>query len=134
MIKLGSAMMPARYFMMLEANQSRQTIISILTKSIEHSIADPYMRSIQPIKRTFAMFHNFRTATVAVMLAFAATSGTHARPINYRHNDFHAGYAGPVYSSPSSVGSRGFVPGRGIVGESCDLPSSACSNDKRVTG
>jgi hypothetical protein len=25
-----------------------------------------------------------------------------------------------------------FVPGRGIVGESCDLPTSACSNEERI--
>jgi hypothetical protein len=80
------------------------------------------------------MFYNFRMATAAVMLAFAATGVAQARPINYQHYNFHAGYDGPVYSSPSSVGSWGFVPGRGIVGESCELPTSACSNDERVTG
>jgi hypothetical protein len=80
------------------------------------------------------VFHNSRMAAVAVMLAFAATGVAHARSVNYQDYNFHAGYTGRVYSSPSSVGSQGFVPGRGIVGESCDLPSSACSNNERVTG
>jgi hypothetical protein len=133
MIKLRPVRRPGRSFVLLRANQSQQTIFSILAKFlVEHSIADPYMRSIRPIKRTFAMFRNFRMATVAIMLAFATTGVAHARSIN--HHTFQAGYAGPVYSSRSSVGSWGFVPGRGIVGESCDLPSSACSNDERVTG
>jgi hypothetical protein len=56
-----------------------------------------------------------------------------ARHANYRHRHFHAGYAGPMYSSTPSVGSGEFVPGRGIVGESCDLPTSACPNDERIS-
>jgi hypothetical protein len=27
----------------------------------------------------------------------------------------------------------GFVPGRGIVGEPCGLPTSACPNDEHIT-
>jgi hypothetical protein len=71
--------------------------------------------------------------TVIVMLAFAATGGVQARYANYRHRDFHAAYAGPMYSSTPSVESGEFVPGRGIVGESCDLPTSACPNDERIS-
>jgi hypothetical protein len=135
MVKPRPAKMLGRSFMLLRVNQSEKTISSIPANFLmAHSIADPHMRSIRPIKRTFAMFHNFRMATVAVMLPFAATGTAHAHPINYQHHTFQAGYAGPVYSSPSASGSWGFVPGRGIVGESCDLPSSACSNDERVTG
>jgi len=51
------------------------------------------------------------------------------------HRLAHYGYAGPApYSDPVAAwtGAR-FVPGHGIVGESCDLPTSACSNDERVT-
>ena len=32
-----------------------------------------------------------------------------------------------------SVGSGEFVPGRGIIGESCDLPTSSCPNDERIS-
>jgi hypothetical protein len=95
---------------------------------MEHPIADPYMLSIQPIKRTFAMFHDLRMGTVAVMLVFAATGVAHARPIYFHNNNVRHGYAGQVYSSAPVE----FVPGRGIVGESCDMPSSACSNDERI--
>ena len=80
------------------------------------------------------MSHILRMATVIVMLAFAATGVAQARPFNYQHDHFRAGYAGPVYSSTSSVRPWQFVPGRGIIGESCELPTSACSNDERVTG
>ena len=73
-----------------------------------------------------------RTAAVAIGLSLSFASGSvHARPINYQHHRFHHGYA---YSSPASVGPWEFVPGRGIIGGSCDLPSGACSNDERVTG
>jgi hypothetical protein len=46
------------------------------------------------------------------------------------------GYAGPVPAATATYAGSGplFVPGRGIVGESCDLPTSACPNDERVTG
>jgi hypothetical protein len=76
-------------------------------------------------------------ATVGVTLAFAATGAAQARG-NFDRGGFgsvfdsHADYAGPAYASTTSVGSYRFVPGRGIVGESCDLPSSTCSNDDRI--
>jgi hypothetical protein len=80
------------------------------------------------------MSHTLGMATVVIMLAFTATGVGQARAVNYQHHYFHAGYAGPVNSQATSVGSWEFVPGRGIVGESCELPTSACSNDERVTG
>jgi hypothetical protein len=70
------------------------------------------------------------TTTAIIMLGLAATGAAHARGSN--HHDYEhlrPGYAGPVYSSAPVAQ---FVPGRGIVGESCDLPSSACSNDERI--
>jgi hypothetical protein len=79
------------------------------------------------------MVHILRMTTVIVMFAFAATGGVQARHANYRHRDFHAGYAGPMCSSTPSVASGEFVPGRGIVGESCDLPTSTCPNDERIS-
>ena len=75
------------------------------------------------------MSHILRMATVIAMLAFAATGVAQARHINPHHNYVRSGYAGPVYSSAPVAH---FVPGRGIVGESCDLPTSACSNDERI--
>ena len=59
-------------------------------------------------------------------------------PASYRH---HAGgrrlaapgYAGPVPAAATYAGPQPyFVPGRGIVGASCDLPSSGCPNDMRI--
>jgi hypothetical protein len=74
------------------------------------------------------MSHNLRMATIAVVLAFAAMGSANARTLN--HNQLYPGYAGEVY--PSAPAAH-FVPGRGIVGESCDLPTSACSNDERIS-
>ena len=78
------------------------------------------------------MSHTLKMATAIIMLAFAATGVAQARPFNYQHDHFRAGYAGAVYSSTSSVGPVQFVPARGIIGESCDTPSSACSNDQHI--
>jgi hypothetical protein len=75
-----------------------------------------------------------KKATLIATLALAATGIAQARPVNYQHSQFQSGYAGPVYSSPSSAATLRFVPGRGLVGESCEMPTSACSNDERVTG
>jgi hypothetical protein len=80
------------------------------------------------------MANILRKATLIAMLAFAATGIAQARAVNYQHYQFQSGYAGPVYSSPSSAATWRFVPGRGLVGESCEMPTSACSNDERVTG
>jgi hypothetical protein len=44
----------------------------------------------------------------------------------------NAGYAGPVYSVSPKTGFY-FVPSRSITGDSCDLPSSGCSNDERIS-
>jgi hypothetical protein len=92
------------------------------------------MCAIKPNKTSFAMSHILGMATVCVMLAFATMGTAQARPVNYKHYQFQPGYAGPVYSSPSSGATWRFVPGRGLVGESCEMPTSACPNDERVTG
>jgi hypothetical protein len=98
------------------------------------------MSSIEANKRTFAMSRNLKMATVAIMLALTATGAAQARgnfdrhPHPFAHTQTQGspfGYAGPGHWSTSVAR---FVPGRGIVGESCDLPTSACSNDERVTG
>jgi hypothetical protein len=85
------------------------------------------------------MSHILRMATVGVMLAFAATGAAQARG-NFDRGGFgsvfdqsQAGYAGPVYSSTSSVRKPvEFVLGRGMTGVACDMPSSTSSNDERI--
>jgi hypothetical protein len=74
------------------------------------------------------------TTAVVIALAFAAVGAASAKV-----HPFHAqpGYATPVPSWASRPARTGesdvrFVPGRGIVGESCDLPTSACPNDDRI--
>ena len=41
------------------------------------------------------------------------------------------GYAGPVHSVSPTMGFY-FVPSRSFTDDSCDLPSSGCSNDERI--
>jgi hypothetical protein len=74
------------------------------------------------------------TATAIVTLGLASMGSAHARLINYQHRHFHPGYASQTYSRAPSAVPWEFVPGRDIMGESCELPSSACSNDARITG
>jgi hypothetical protein len=73
------------------------------------------------------MSKSLNVAAAIIMLGLAAMGSANARGLN--HNQLHTGYAGPVYSSAPVAH---FVPGRGIVGESCDLPTSACPNDERT--
>ena len=54
-------------------------------------------------------------AASIIILGLAATGSANARALN--HKQPHPGYAGPVYS---------FI-------QDCDLPSSACSNDERIS-
>ena len=68
------------------------------------------------------------TTTAIIMLGFAAMGSANARALN--HNQLYPGYAGEVY--PSAPAAH-FVPGHGIVSESCYLPTSACSNDERIS-
>ena len=75
------------------------------------------------------MSHILKMATVIGMLAFAATGVAESRPIYFRNNQPQPGYAGQMFATAPAAQ---FVPGRGIVGESCDMPSSACSNDYRI--
>jgi len=57
-----------------------------------------------------------------IILGFSSMGTAQAQPIHFHRNHVQPGYASQVH----------FVPGRGIVGESCDMPSSACSNDYRI--
>jgi hypothetical protein len=58
---------------------------------------DPQMCFIQS-KGDLVMSKILTMATAVVMLGLAATGVAQARPINYQHHDFHAGYAGPAYT------------------------------------
>ena len=73
-----------------------------------------------------------RMATVIGMLAFAVTGVAQARPINYRHDHFRAGYAGAVYSQAPRELWPWYVPQLGVQGLACDMPTSTCSNDERI--
>jgi hypothetical protein len=82
------------------------------------------------------MSRNLKLAMVAAMLALTATGAAQARGENFDRGGFgsvfdqsHYRYYGDPKSGPAY-----FVPGRGIVNEPCQMPSSACSNDERVTG
>ena len=97
-----------------------------------------------------------RLGTVLLAVAFgstavAAASADKPKPVNSRR--VHHGYAiyrsprsalperlpyGPEYGflthvPPNAIRMPGyiFVPGVGILGESCDLPTSACPNEYR---
>jgi hypothetical protein len=73
------------------------------------------------------MSRDLGMATAVIMIAFAATGVAQARA-KCNDNNGRPGYAGQVYSSTPVA----HLPGRGIVGESCDMPSSVCSNDERI--
>jgi hypothetical protein len=83
--------------------------------------------------------------------AFAASADQRrlGKPVPHHHH-LYAMYRGPAYAPPAALpyapeygflrqvppnAIRGprytFVPGVGILGESCDLPTSACSNEYR---
>jgi hypothetical protein len=91
-------------------------------------------------------------ALVAIIGSLGAQSATaeQRRPLQHRH---HAIYRGPHYAQPetlpyapeygflrqippNAIRMPGyiFVPGVGILGESCDLPTSACTNEYRDYG
>jgi hypothetical protein len=78
---------------------------------------------------------NTAFAAAVLSLGFAVAGSTSAvaheghRPL--AHQLAVSGYAGPAPSSARTTVQ--FVPGRGIWGESCDLPSSACSDNHRIT-
>jgi hypothetical protein len=55
---------------------------------------------------------------------------THLRVIHTSSGQWlrNPGYAGPVHS----VRPINFAPSRSVTDDSCDLPSSGCSNDERI--
>jgi hypothetical protein len=87
-------------------------------------------------------------ALAVTMVSFGAQSAT-ARALQ-RHHHLYAMYRGPSFAPPATlpyapeygflrhipanaISGPGytFVPGVGILGESCDLPTSACTNEYR---
>jgi hypothetical protein len=68
------------------------------------------------------------TVSAIVIVGLFAMGTAQARVIT--HNQPQPGYAGQMYAAAPIAH---FVPGRGVVGESCDLPTSACSNDERIS-
>jgi hypothetical protein len=96
-------------------------------------------------------------ALAAIVVSLGAPSATAAgadhrrlgKPLPHCHH-FYAMYRGPSFAPPAAlphapeygflrrvpanaIGGPGytFVPGVGILGESCDLPTSACTNEYR---
>jgi hypothetical protein len=94
------------------------------------------MPSIEANRRILAMSRNLTMAMVAAMLALAATGAAQARGAYFDRGGFGSAFDQPHYRYYGGFksGPAYFVPGRGIVNESCELPTSACSNDQRVTG
>jgi hypothetical protein len=93
------------------------------------------------------VFSSFLLAAIAISLGAPSASAASAR---HRVRHLYANYGwsryprpaalpyGPEYGflknvPPNAVRGPGytFVPGVGILGESCDLPTSACSNEYR---
>lgn len=72
-------------------------------------------------------------ALAAFVLSFGPQA-VQAAPY-YRAAPLYA-YAGPGPFVPNEVprdmGSYYYLPGHGILGEACDLPTSACSNTERA--
>jgi len=90
------------------------------------------------------MPHILRMAAVGIMLGFAATGVAQARPINYHHQQFRAGYAGPMYSAaeprgadslglptPATVTTAVDIGGAVIAGRSTRAPATG-RNDERI--
>jgi hypothetical protein len=87
----------------------------------------------------------FKTLTIAVAAigfaavvaapTFAASASMAKAATNYHTDKRHhrPGYAGPAPTDNQQLSGAWFVPGRGIVGESCDLPTSACPNEERIS-
>jgi hypothetical protein len=67
----------------------------------------------------------------------AHASGAHSHATSQpryhsaRHVARPAGYAAPVPSATYLGPGYVFVPGRGILGEDCDMPTSTCPNELR---
>jgi hypothetical protein len=96
------------------------------------------------VRKTFLPLLAVAALTIALDAPEAAAAGSvvnkHPRPV--AHRAYHAAAAtlpyGPEYGflrhiPPNAIRMPGyiFVPGVGILGASCDLPTSACPNEYR---
>ena len=78
-------------------------------------------------------------ASAIIFIAFGAQSAVAADHAKRGHPAWHRLPYGPEYgflrhvpaNAIKTPGGSIFVPGVGILGESCDLPSSACTNEYR---
>jgi hypothetical protein len=90
--------------------------------------------TIQPAFAHNAHSHRINQTSMPAHAATRTWHRHHARG----HRSATPGYAGPMPAvvpaeAATYAGSETyFVPGRGIVGESCDLPTSSCPNDMRT--
>jgi len=86
-----------------------------------------------------AIFLSFGFAVIDSASAFALDGPSRTRHAIHLHlagkrvgDRLAPGYAGPVPSAASGAAWQ-FTPGRGIIDEPCDLPTSGCSNDERIS-
>ena len=77
-------------------------------------------------------------ASLGSLSPAAASSYKHRQPVAHYYHHAEALPYGPEYGflpsvPPNAIRGPGytFVPGIGILGETCDLPTSACSNEYR---
>lgn len=80
----------------------------------------------------FTFITGLMTVAVTISLAVSSASATdnHHQKAARTHRVHHA-YA--VAAAPNAIRMPGyvFVPGRGILGEACNLPTSTCPNSER---
>ena len=102
--------------------------------------------SSKPFRRSIDLLSVCLIVAVTVSIAAqpaAAANSRHFRHTNTNHPRAWVAHRpalpyGPEYGflrtlPPGAIGGPGytFVPGVGILGESCDLPTSACTNEYR---
>ncbi len=100
--------------------------------------------------RTSALLRNMALAVAALALgltcsdasasvhhekALALHAAANTAPRHALHRTVSISHGVPGYQGPDEYGYRWpgyiYVPGKGIVGESCNLPTSACPNSER---
>ena len=103
----------------MSLNISRSLAAGLVTASLAVSLAMPAAAGATRDKHRAVAIHR-------VHHAYAVNSGYRFDPRNPE------GY-GYVNIPPNAIVGPGyvFVPGVGILGESCDLPTSACPNEYR---
>ena len=93
----------------------------MMTKT-KTAFVEALMLCVAPSAMAQSRTHHAHTAHLRVIHSYTSSGQWLRNP----------GYAGPVYS----VGPAGFnfAPSRSVVtDDACDLPSSSCSNDERIS-